>query len=235
MNKITLPKINLPLFEIEIPSTKQRITFRPFTVREEKILLIAQESKDINQIVIAIQQIINNCANGVNVNELAVFDLEYLLLNIRAKSVTNELSFTIKDAETESDVDLIVDINDIKIHTLEKHSKHIQLDEHNHLIMRYPSLQELRDMTTAGENVESLFNIMIACIDTLISDDSVYKMTDFNKEEIIEFVNNLTSQHIDSIKDFFETMPALRYEKTYINSAGNTKTFVIEGTESFFI
>lgn len=232
----SLPKIDLPLFEIEVPSTKKKIKYRPFTVKEEKILLIAQESKDMDQISLAIKQIINNCVTGVNVDDLATFDLEYILINIRAKSVSNEITFKIKDPETKETVELNLDISEIKLTNNPEHTKIIRLNEDMNMMMRYPSINELSIIFKNGpRDTTSIFNVMLSCIDSIVDNDVIYKIKDFTDAEVANFVNDLSSQHVSSIKTFFETMPILRYEKKYINKNGNEKTFVIEGLESFFI
>ena len=134
-----LPKIDLPLFETKLLSTgKKKIKYRPFTVKEEKILLIAQESDDIEQVILAIKQIIGNCCPDVNVDELPMFDLEYLLLQIRGKSVNNVITFQITDPDTEKPVMLELNIDEIEITKPEGHSAEIPLGEDSYLVMRYP-------------------------------------------------------------------------------------------------
>lgn len=230
-----LPKIDLPLFDIEIPSTKKKVRYRPFTVKEEKILLIAQESKDIDQIILAIKQIINNCVITVDVDKLAMFDLEYLLINIRGKSVNNEIQFTINDPETKERIDLTIDINDIKITKHDNHTNLIKINDDLYLKMRYPTINELSNIIKSKNDFEDLFKIMIDCIENVVEGDSVLVLADFTDEEVSEFVNSFTSNHIDQIKNFFETIPALRYEAKYKTSNGDDKMFVIEGMETFFI
>ncbi len=230
-----LPKIDLPLFDIEIPSTGKKVKYRPFTVKEEKILLIAQESKDFDQIVLAVKQIINNCLQGANADELAMFDLEYLLINLRAKSVNNEIEFSITDPDTKEKVSLNLDISNIKVVRKENHKQLIKLNDEVHIKMRYPTINELARITVAKNNFEMLFTVMIDCIESVIEGDSVMSLKDFNEEEVTEFINSFTNTHIDMIKTFFETMPTLRYEVEYKNSNGDDKTFVIEGMETFFI
>lgn len=230
-----LPKIDLPLFDIEIPSTGKKVKYRPFTVKEEKILLIAQESKDIDQIILAIKQIINNCVNTVDVDKLAMFDLEYLLINIRAKSVNNEIQFSITDPDTKERVDLTIDIADVKIIHKEDHNNLIKVNDDIYLKMRYPTINELSNIAKSKNSFENLFKIMIDCIENVIEGDSVLVLKDFTDEEISDFVNNFSNDQIDQIKNFFETMPVLKYEAKYKNSSGDDKTFVIEGMETFFI
>jgi hypothetical protein len=232
---MALPKIDLPLFDIEIPSTKKKTKFRPFTVKEEKILLIAQESKDIDQIINAIKQIVNNTVENVDVDDLATFDLEYLLVHIRGKSVSNEIQFSVTDPDTTDKVNLILNTDNVKMVYNENHNKMISLDSNVHIMMRYPSINELSTLIKNKSNIDSMLRIMISCIDQVIEGDSVYKINDFSEEEVFEFINSFTSSHIDSIKNFFDTMPTLRCEIPYVNSKGDDKTFIIEGIESFFI
>lgn len=232
---MALPKISLPLFDIQIPSTGKNVQYRPFTVKEEKILLIAQESRDFDQIITAVKQIINNCVNGVDVDSLAMFDLEYLLINLRSKSVNNEIQFAINDPDTKEKVSLTLDISDIKITRKENHTRLIQLDKDIYIKMRYPSINELSAIAKSKNNFENLFKIMISCIESVIEGDSVSNIKDFSEEDIAEFVNSFSGKHIEAIKTFFETMPTLRYEVKYKNSNGDDKTFVVEGMETFFI
>lgn len=233
---MALPKIQLPLFEITIPSTGKKTKFRPFTVKEEKILLIAQESKDTNQVILAIKQIINNCVEDVDVDNLATFDLEYLLLQVRAKSVNDILNFGITDPDTQESVELAINVDDIKIHTKEGHNKKIKLNDEYVMLMRYPTIDKVRGLGDATENrTQKLFEVMISCIDTLATEEDVYKMDDFTAEEVNDFVESLSNAAIQEIQKFFETMPTLRYEAEYTNKNGDKKTFVLEGTETFFM
>lgn len=235
---MALPKINLPLFELTIPSNGQKVTYRPFTVKEEKILLIAQESKDLDQVVLAIKQIIRNCLTNVDVEKLPMFDLEYIMLNLRAKSINNIIQFSVKDPDTEETINLVLNIDNITLTKKENHDKKIVLDDEYSLIMRYPTINELRALSglTSG-STENLLDIMLSCIDMLVSNDGekIYKMSDFSPQEVKDFIESLTSGAIQGIKTFFETIPVLRIELPYKTKKGEQKTFVLEGLESFFI
>jgi acetone carboxylase gamma subunit len=170
---MALPKIDQPLFELEIPSTSKKAKYRPFTVKEEKILMIAQESKDMDQIILSIKQVINNCMPDVDVDTLSVFDLEYIILNIRAKSVNNEISFAFEDEETGEKVETVIDINDVKVQFNDEHSKKIDINDQYYMMMRYPSLEEVRQMQAVEEgSTEQMFATMISCIDTLVDESS---------------------------------------------------------------
>lgn len=233
-----LPKLNQPLFQIEIPSTKKKISYRPFTVKEEKILLLAQESKDIDQIILAIKQILNNCIQDqINVDELAIFDLEFLLINIRAQSVSNIFTFKIKDPDTEEEIELEVDIADIKVQFPENHTNKIQLDEETVLIMKYPCASQLKQIITASQDgkSEQIFELMSSCFDVLGIGEDIYKFSEYSNKEIEDFAESMSGKNIQDIKAFFDTMPSMYYEKKYKNSKGEEKTFVVKGTETFFI
>lgn len=233
---MALPKIQQALFELTIPSTGKTIKHRLFTVREEKILLLAQESKDPKQALLAMRQVLNNCLVDVDVDTLATFDLEYLLLSIRGKSVDNKIEFTIKDPETFETVKLALDINDVEIVFDPEHSNKIRLNEEYVLFLRYPTIVEFAKMIENGTPTpEANYDLMVACFDQLVSESSVVKFKDSSEEEIAEFANDLDANVIKDLKKFFDTMPKLRHELKYTNKNGKDQTFVIEGMETFFI
>lgn len=234
---MALPKIQAPLFNLTIPSTKKKVKFRPFTVKEEKILLIAQESKEIDQVILSIKQIINNCIEGINVEELAMFDMEYILINLRAQSVGNKIEFKIKDPDTEETIEMTLDINDIKLKEDPDHNPLIQIDKDFYIKMNYPKLDMLKQLKNVEEKDRqiAMFNMMMGCIDSVIQGEEIYQLKDFSKKEIDEFLESLTSNHVGMIKKFFDTIPVLRYEKEYVRKDGTKKKFVAEGTETFFI
>jgi hypothetical protein len=231
----TLPKIDKPIFELTLPSTGEIVRYTAFTVKEEKILLIAQELKEVDQALLSIKQVVNNCLINKNIDDLSMFDLEYVLLSLRSKSVDNTVSFAIKDPETEERVELSLDLNEVKLVNNENHSKQIRVNDQFTLIMRYPSINEflmlMKDgVTDPGTN----FKLLIDCMDKLVGEDDVYEFKNFTKEEIEAFAEDLDSNTIKAIKRFFETMPTLRHEIKYTNKNGNEKTFVIEGMQTFF-
>jgi hypothetical protein len=232
-----LPKIQQPLFDLTVPSTEKKVKFRPFTVKEEKILLVAQESKDIDQIINSIKQIVNNCVEDIDVDKLAMFDLEYILINLRSKSVSNEIEFKIRDPDTEEEVELTIDINDFEMKKDPEHNKVIQLSDDIHIVMSYPKIDQLKTLQESNEKnqTEVIFNMMMDCIESVVQDEEVLSLKDFTEQEVNEFLESLSSQHIQLIRKFFDTMPTLRYEKKYKRADGIEKTFVAEGTETFFI
>lgn len=235
---MALPKIDLPLFEMTLPSTNKKIKYRPFTVKEEKILLIAQESKDPKQIILAIKQILTNCVQGVNVDDFATFDVEYVLLNVRAKSVNNEITFNIKDPDTQESVELTIDVNDIQIKKDPNHSRIVKITDEIFINMKYPSINYLENAEYDANNkpkTDSLFDVIAACIDSVCEGDVVYRLTDFTEKEVQDFIESLSSDVISRIKKFFDTAPVMRYEMKYKDKNGKEKTFVLEGLNSFFI
>lgn len=236
---MALPKIDLPLFETTVPSSGKKVKFRQFTVKEEKILLTAKESNDIDQLILAIKQILSNCVvDKIDVDNLAMFDLEFLLLQIRAKSVNDVIEFEIMDPDANEKVKLSVDINEITIKKSETTNIIKASDEYS-LVMRYPTFSELKTLaaSTTATKSQALFAVMIACIDSLASNnnDTVYKMKDFSKEEVDTFVESLSAKTITDMKEFFDGIPVLRFEKKYRLKDGTEKTFVLEGIETFFI
>lgn len=235
---MALPKIQQPLFELTVPSTKKKVKYRPFTVKEEKVLLIAQESKEIDQIILSIKQIINNCVQDIDVEKLAMFDMEYILLNLRARSVNNLIEFKIKDSETEEEVELAINVDEVEVFENKEHNKNIKLGDDIIIGMKYPQIDQLKilkDAKTELEQNEALFKMMIGCIDTVVQGEEVYRLSDFTEKEVDEFIDGFTTEHINQIKKFFDTMPVLRFEKKYTRKDGVVKTFVAQGTETFFI
>lgn len=231
-----LPKIDLPIFELDLPSTGDKIKYRPFTVKEEKILLVGQESKDATQEIIATKQIINNCLIDKDVSEIAMFDLEYILLVLRSKSVDNNMAFSVKDPDTEEEIKLEIDIENIKINKNDEHSNEVKINEDYLLYLKYPTIDQFINITEMDQN-DPLVNyfIMISCLDKVASEDEVFYFKDYSREEIDSFMEGLQGDVIKKIQQFFETMPKLRHEIKYKNSNGDEKTFVVEGMRSFFI
>jgi hypothetical protein len=232
-----LPTIDLPIYDTTLPSTGEKIKYRAFTVKEEKIMLIAKESRDPDHVITSIKQVLNNCIIGKSIEDLAVFDIEYILAMIRGKSVDNIVDFTIKDPETDEDVKLRLKIDDIKVHRDEQHSNKIRLNDQYVLFMKYPTYDSYAMALKPGAARDPLayYDTMVACFDKLVSPETVYEFSSFSREEVDDFIEGLGADIIEKIEKFFETMPKLRHEIKYKNRNGTEKTFVIEGTESFFM
>jgi hypothetical protein len=219
-----------------LPSTGEKIKYRPFTVKEEKILLVAQESKDAEQEILASKQVVNNCLIDKDVSELAMFDLEYVLILLKSKSVDNNIRFSIKDPDTDEIVQLELDTENIQLKTHENHTNKIKINEDYTMFLKYPTVDEYVKIVKMDPN-DPLVNyfLMTSCLDKIASEDEVHDFKNYNNEEIDNFMEQLSSSVIKSIQQFFETMPKLRHEMKYKNKDGAEKTFVIEGLRSFFI
>lgn len=232
-----LPKIDLPIFETKLISTgRKKIKYRPFTVKEEKILLIAQESDDIDQIILAIKQIINNCCQDVVVEDLPMFDMEYLLMQIRGKSVNNVIDFQITDPETDKPVKLELDIDEIKMIKPKGHNNEIAISDTAFIVMKYPTIDQVKTfLNPEQDESQNVFDIMLSCVESVVDGDVVYSLNDFTDEEVFEFVESFTTETVNGIKQFFDTMPVMKCEKEYVNANGDEKKVVLEGVETFFI
>lgn len=231
-----LPKIDLPIFELELPSDGRKIKYRQYTVKEEKILLVAQEADDKLQELLATKQIVNNCLIDANVSEISMFDLEFLLLALRSKSVDNIAQIQIKDEDTEEFVSLELDLSEVEVVRDENHTNKVSINEDYTLFLRYPTIDEFIKIAEMDENDPLVaYMIMISCLDKVASEDEVHNFKDYSAKEVDDFMENVTTQVVEEIRKFFDTMPKIRQLKTYTNKNGDVKTFVIEGQRSFFI
>lgn len=232
---MALPKIDLPIFETTLLSTDEKIKFRPYTVKEEKILLVAQEAKDPLQEILAMKQVINNCLIDKDVSDLAMFDLEYMHIVLRSKSVDNNVAFSIKDPDTEETVQLELDLDKVKLVKKEDHTNQIKLNDDYMLYLRYPTIDafvKIAEMSAADPLVS--YFIMVNCLDKIASEDEIFYFKDYSPEDIDRFMEDLGGDVISKIQKFFETMPKIRHEMKYTNKNGAEKTFVVEGLRSFF-
>ena len=236
-----LPKIATPTYELELPSTGKTIQYRPFLVKEEKLLVIALESEDTKQITTAIKAVLRNCiqTKGVKVETLPTFDIEFLFLNIRGKSVGEELEVNIvcpDDGKTS--VPVTINLDDIKIQKSEEHNNKIKLDEKIMMEMKYPSLDEFiknnfdfNDTT----QVDQSFKLIASCIDKIYTEDEVWASEDCTKKEMSEFLESMNSAQFKQIEQFFTTMPKLSHTVTVTNPETKVKSdVVLEGLASFF-
>ena len=236
-----LPKIATPSYELVIPSTKKKIKFRPFLVKEEKILILAMESEDTKMIANAVKDVISSCitTRGVKISSLSTFDIEYLFLNIRGKSVGEDVEVMVTcpdDGKTQ--VPALINLDDIQIKIDKNHSQDIKLDDTLTLRMKYPSLDEFikNNFASATEmNVDDTFDLIASCIEQVYSEEESWTAEDCTKKELSQFVEQLSSKQFKEIENFFETMPKLSHTVKVINP--NTKKeneVVLEGLQSFF-
>lgn len=233
---MALPKIDLPIMEVELPSNGKKVKIRPFTVKEEKILLVAQESDEPAAEMLAIKQILTNCIIDADIEELPVFDMEFLLLKLRSVSVDNKVEFAITDPETEEAVTLSIDVDEVNIATAEGHTNEIKINDDYTLFLKYPNVDSfIRINQLDGTDPLTTYFIMTSCLDYIASEDEIEYFKDYTDKEIEQFMDELPGKTLNKIVNFFETMPRLKHELKYTNKNGNEQTFVVEGTRSFFI
>ena len=236
-----LPKIATPTYELELPSTGETIQYRPFLVKEEKLLVIALESEDNKQITTAIKTVIKNCiiTKNIKVESLPTFDIEYLFLNIRGKSVGEELDVNIicpDDGETE--VPVKINLDDIKVQKSEEHSNRIKIDDKIMMEMKYPSLDQFIKNNFDFDNKNAMdqsFDLIGSCIDKIYTEDEVWATADVSKKELNEFLESMNSSQFKDIEKFFETMPKLSHTVKVTNPKTKVESeVVLEGLASFF-
>ena len=236
-----LPKIATPTYELVLPSTDQTIQFRPFLVKEEKLLVLALESEDNKQITTAIKSVLKNCVltKGIKVEQLPTFDIEFLFLNIRGKSVGEELEVNIvcpDDEKTQVTVD--INLDDIQVQKNEEHNKQIKLDENLIMEMMYPSLDQfIKNNFDFNEKnqMDQSFQLIASCIDKIYTEEEVWATADCTKKEVNDFLEQMNSGQFKLIETFFETMPKLSHTISVTNPKTKVESdVVLEGLASFF-
>ena len=237
-----LPTISTPTYELVLPSSNRKIKYRPFLVKEEKILILAMESQDPKQIARAVKDVISKCilSKGIKVEKLSTFDIEYLFLNIRGKSVGEQIEVMVTcPDDKKTQVPMSINIDSIKVKTDDEHSTDIKLDDIYTLKMKYPSLDEFIKSNFNFEsnmNVDDTFDLIASCIDQVYSDEESWSHQECTKKELTEFVDRLNSSQFKEVEKFFETMPKLSHTVKVINP--NTKVeseIVLEGLQNFFV
>ena len=238
-----LPKIATPSYELELPSTGKTIQYRPFLVKEEKLLVIALESEDTKQITNAIKAVIKSCVltKGIKVETLPTFDIEYLFLNIRGKSVGEDIDVNlICPDDNETEVSISVNLDDIKVQKPEGHSNQIKLDNNLMMELKYPSLNEFIknnfDPNDTSKNpMDQSFDLIGSCINKIYNQDEVWAAADCSKKEITDFLDSMNSSQFKEVEKFFETMPKLTHTLKVLNPKTNVESdVVLEGLASFF-
>ena len=236
-----LPTIATPTYEIELPSTGKTIKYRPFLVKEEKLLVLALESEDTKEISNAIKAVLKSCikTRGIKVEQLPTFDIEFLFLNIRGKSVGEEIELKLicpDDEQTE--VPVTISIDDIKIQKQKGHNKQVKLDDNLMMELKYPSLDEFIKNNfdfDGGSQMDQSFEVIASFIDKIYNEEEVWSTSDCTKKEIKDFLESMNSSQFKEIEKFFETMPKLSHEIEITNPNTKVKsTIVLEGLSSFF-
>jgi hypothetical protein len=239
-----LPKISTPTYELVLPSTGKAIKYRPFLVKEEKVLIIALESQDTKQITNAIKQVLKDCiiTRGIKIEELPTFDIEYIFLNVRGKSVDEKLNLIVTCSDGETQIPVTVYIDEINVQKNPEHTKDIKLDQKLVLRMKYPSLEQFiknnfdfSNSEQSASNIEKSFDIISSCIESVYTDDDAWSASDCTKKELIEFIESMDSNQFKMIEKFFETMPKLSHTIKVKNpNTGLDEEIILEGLTSFF-
>lgn len=236
---MTLPKIEHPLFTVIIPSTKKQIKLRPMLVKEEKILLMAKEGSDNNAIMLAVKQVVNNCMvdNKINIDNLALFDIDYLFLQIRSNSIDSTIKVSFEDRDDNNKAhEYIVDLNEVVVKFPDEPNMTIAIGKDKAIKLKYPtaatwSSPAIANAKTAQELVEEL---LFHCFDAYVEGDKVYKFSECTRAEATEFIDNMPIAAHNKVFKFFETMPHLNYDLKYKNSAGDEKKLTLKKLDDFF-
>ena len=236
---MALPKINAPTYELEVPSTDEKLKYRPFLVKEEKILLIAMESGENKDIVNAVKEIVNACTfEKLDLGTMPMFDIEYIFLNIRAKSVgeVSKLKLICPD-DKKTTVDVEINLNDIQVQVDEKHTNKIELSDEMGIIMQYPTIDTFTSTGITDITAHNMLDVLTACILQIYDKggEEVFEAKDSTKKELTEFIEQLSSKQFQDLQKFFDTMPQLKHTVEIENPKTKVKSkVVLQGLSDFF-
>lgn len=233
---MSLPKINQPLYRLTIPSTGEEIRFRSFLVKEEKILVMAMESGEPADIADAITQVINNCivTEGIDVEKLASFDIEWIFLNLRVRSVSDVIDLNKKCSECDEKFEFQINLNEVKPPETPTTDTKVEITDEVGVILKYPSLSTMSQASVSEGDIDSAFGVVASCIDSIYDADKVYNSRDHSKEELVEWVLDLSKSAFEKIEGFFDSIPAVRHETevTCIKCQA-PNSIVLEGLNDF--
>ena len=233
---MALPKLETPTYELLLPSTNEKIKYRPFLVKEQKILYIAQNSKNDTQIAETIGKLVLNCTfEKIDPYTSPMFDIEYIFLKLRAKSVgeTIKLNVLCPD-DNKTRVDVNVNIDEIDVQMTTGHTNEVELSDNMKLVLRYPVLKDMKSLGDANNDGDRVFNILVSCINEVHHNDKIYHAVDVTQKDLTTFMEQMTTQQLQSVMEFFDTMPKLRHTINVTNP--NTKKkgeVVVEGLQNF--
>lgn len=233
---MALPKIDKPLFEMLVPSQNKRVKFRPFVVKEEKILLIAQQSGSEKDIILAVKQVLQNCAQDpkFDVDELATFDLEYMFLKLRAKSVNNIIEVSYRDMEDDKVYDFKIDLDEVDMLQKSELSNKIQVSDTIGIVLKYPSVTILNEIPEDINTADLVELLVRKCIDSIYDEENVYPVSEHTEQELSEFIESLDLPTFNKIKEFFDNLPQMYYKIEYKNSLGNDRFVELTTLSDFF-
>lgn len=234
---MSLPKIDYPVNLIKIPSLNKGFKFRPFLVKEEKILLMAKTSEEPSDVLSSIKQVVNNCAadDKFDIDKLAIFDLEYVFLKIRAMSVDNVVKVSYKDLEDEKVYEFDVDLNKVEVEFPKNNDPKIKITDKSGIIMRYPSasLYDDKDFLNNSTN-DYLFELIVRCLDKIYDGDNVYETKDYTIKDIKDYVESLDVKTFDKIKEFLINLPKMAHVIKYKNSLNHDRSIELNSLNDFF-
>ena len=232
-----LPKINTPMFDFVIPSSKKKIKIRPMLVKEEKILLMAKESGENGDILNAIKQVVNNCIidSDIDIDKFPIFDLEYLFIKIRSISVSNTTKVSYRDNEDDKIYDFEVDLDKIQIVFPESIEKRIMISDDTGIALKYPDASLYSDNIFINNSETEVFEMMaLNCIEKIFSGDEIYSPKDYTKEELMEFLENMDINSFNKFREFTNNLPKMEYVIKYNNALGNERKIVLSSLNDFF-
>ena len=237
---MALPKVGIPTYELNLPSTGKVIKYRPFVVKEEKVLLLALESEDEKEIKNAVKDLIKNCVQTrIKVDDLPSFDLEYIFLRIRAASVSEQVSMvvTCKD-DNSTQVEVNINLNEVEVYKPEGHSNKIMMDDTTGIIMKYPGMDRFIESEFLNKDIKTdeVFDFIAGSVDQVFNDEEAWDSSTTSKKEMKEWIETLTAKQFEPIQDFYETMPRLIHKFTVINPNTEVESeYTIEGLQNFFV
>lgn len=233
---MTLPKIDYPMYKVNVPSLKKDFNFRPFLVKEEKLLLMAKESENAADMLTTIKQIINNCSldRKLDVNKLALFDLEYIFLKLRSFSVDNKIKVSYRDNEDEELYEFEIDLEKVQIVYPEKMDNKIKITNTTGVIMKYPSAALYDDKEFLSLDKDYMFELIIRCIESIYSEDDLYEAKDYKREQLAEFLEGLDIKTFQAIQEFLVSVPKMEYKIKYKNKKDHDREIVLNSLNDFF-
>lgn len=233
---MNLPKIDIPTFELIQPSTNKPLKYRPFLVKEEKILLIAKESGDANDVYNAIKQIINNCVitEGFDVNTVPIYDMEYIFIQLRSKSVNNIVKFQVEDSDDGITYDLELDLDEVQVKMPEGLSNKIMVNDQIGLVLNYPTSNVTEALANSDSLTEAIYQLILNCVDYVFDEEDVYPWKEYTNEQKEEFLDHLSTSTFAKIQEFFEYTPKIEHIVMYKNSEGKDKKVVFRDLNDFF-
>ena len=233
---MALPKLNTPQHELELPSTGGKIKFRPFLVKEQKLLMMAQESDKEEEISEAVMNIIDSCTTGIDARTLPIFDIEYVFLKLRTKSVGETAEIKVKcPDDNKTFVDVTIKLDEVAVHMTADHTNVVQLTDNIKMIMKYPLMNDMKGVDFS-DGITGTFSLISKCVHEIHDGDNIHNRIDMTDIELNDFIDTMDTQQFEKIMDFFNTMPKLRHAITVVNPKTKKKGEVmLEGLDSFLV